>query len=50
MRKAYNLNIRKNVYYWFLALLCCMFLTACEDGGKTGTEAETREKGGEISG
>ena len=50
MRKAYNLNIRKNVYYWFLALLCCMFLTACEDGGKTGTEAATREKGGEISG
>ncbi len=48
MRRAYNLNIRKNVYYWFLALLCCMFLTACEDGGKTGTETETRAKSGEI--
>lgn len=34
MRKNSKWNVRKKVYYWLLAVLCCLILTACEEGGR----------------
>ena len=39
MSKTLRMNVSKKVYYWFLAVLCCLLFTACEEGTKTETQS-----------
>ncbi len=41
MIKKHKWNVSRKVYYWLLSVLCCLFLTACEEEQKLGTQRTT---------
>ena len=41
MMKKHKWNVSRKVYYWLLSVLCCLFLTACEEEQKLGTQRTT---------